>query len=399
MNDIYNAHTHVFTGQCAPKDFLQVGLNMGDGMSKMLKWLFMTKPVSWIVLKAGNTIPAKKLQFLKIGVMATQEEVLKNLFSNYANTPYHDIKIIGLSIDMDYMTDAENAPNQDFNSQIWGVVNLKKTYPDRFFPFYGIDPRNPETKHPTRLKTFINNKTFSGIKLYPPKGYFPFDPRMDEVYRFAEQNKIPVMTHCTRTGSYYVGDNVWTLIPDKPDSLNGSSPFMADVQKRIANYKKASSKIFKQNERICNLFSHPLNYRPILEKFPDLKICFAHLGGEMEIMGSKHPDAKTRHLYNDILKLEGGTKSWYEHLKDLQKEYKNVYTDISYTLSSEMSLKQIAADLSNGTLDPARVLFGTDYFMVQQEDSEMKVVSNAETILGSYFNAMKSDNVKNYLYA
>lgn len=396
MNDQYNVHTHIFTGQCAPKDFLQVGVNLGDGASRMLKWLFLTKPVSWIILKMGNMIPAKQLQFLKIGAMASQQDVFNELRKNYTGTSLSNIKIVALTIDMDYMTDPKNKPNTNFNSQIAGVIQLKKSYPLEFFPFYGIDPRNKQTNYPTRMKVLLQNKTFSGIKIYPPKGFFPFDPRMEEVYRFAEANNIPVMTHTTRTGSYYIGNHVWSLIPDRPESLNPNSTAMQSVYRRIAAYKNSTDKEFKENKRICNLFSHPENYVPVLEKFPKLKLCFAHLGGEFEILGARNT-GDNLNLYNKIIQTEGGNQSWYEWIKQLQSRFENVYTDISYTLSSKPALNAILSDLNSNSLNKERLLFGTDYFMVQQEGSEMEVIGNASSILSAYFNEMVSTNAKSYM--
>lgn len=399
MSDIYNAHTHIFTGNCAPKDFLQVGLKMGDGGSRLLKWLFMTRPVSWIINNSSGLITNKQLQFLKIGVMSTQAEVLKELFRNYEGSAYSNIKIISLSIDMDYMTDPRNKPLQDFNAQVAEVVKLKKTYPDRLFPFYGIDPRNPETLHPQKLKDYISSGVFAGIKLYPAKGFFPFDERMDAVYKFASENNVPVMTHCTRSGSYFIGKDVWPLIPAEPSTLNPGSPAMNGIRQRIAAYKSSSNKEHRENKRACNLFTHPENYIPVLEKYPRLRLCLAHLGGVTEILGHDNPDAKERNQFKEMLALEGGANSYYEIIRDrVLREYPNTFSDISYSLSSKEAMHKVAKDIGSGLLNSDRILFGTDYFMVQQENSELNVVNVAQQAFGNVFNQMMSANVKRYLF-
>src|SRR6187402_272313 len=155
MNDKYNIHLHIFTGKCAPRDFLQVGLKLGDGTSSLLKWLFLTKPISWLITKVGGLIPNKTLQFLKIGVMASQKEVFVNVKNAYDNSVHSGIKIVALSIDMDYMSDPNKKPTQDFNSQIQEIYKLKKEYPLTLFPFYGVDPRNPDIGNMENLITAL----------------------------------------------------------------------------------------------------------------------------------------------------------------------------------------------------------------------------------------------------
>lgn len=401
MNDKYNIHLHIFTGKCAPKDFLQVGLNWGDGASSLLKWLFMTKPVSWLITKFAGLIPNKMLQFLKIGVMASQEEVFVNVKSAYDNSAHSGIKIIALSIDMDYMSDVDKKPAQDFNSQIRDIYKLKKSYPDSFFPFYGVDPRNPDTRNMENIMAALETNAFAGIKLYPPNGFFPFDSRLDKLYEYAETNNIPIMTHCTRGGSYYIGRNVWSVIPDNPSSLNPSHPIMPKIVKRIAAYKNAANKAFRENARACNLFTHPENYLPVLDKYPKLKLCIAHMGGDIEILGAKNPDGKHAKWSKEAMLLEGCNKTWYDIISSeiLIADYPNTFTDISYSLCDPKCMTKVFNDLSNNKINQARVLFGTDYFMVAKEDAELKVVATGESHLKQYFPPMMSENSKRYLFS
>ncbi|ESU20299.1 hypothetical protein FEDK69T_28120 [Flavobacterium enshiense DK69] len=401
MNDKYNIHSHIFTGKCAPKDFLQIGLNLGDGVSSFLKWLFLTKPVSWLIEKLGSFIHNKTLQFLKIGVMSSQGEVFANLKGTYNNSNYSDIKIVALSIDMDYMTDPNKKPEQDFNSQIEDLYKLKKTYPDTFFPFYSVDPRNPDTIGLKNVKKAIESNAFAGIKLYPPNGFFPFDPRLDGLYKYAEANNIPIMTHCTRGGTYFIGKDVWSIISDNPLSLNPTHPIMDKVIKRIAAYKNASNKAFRENAKACNLFTHPENYLPVLDKYPKLKLCIAHMGGDVEILGDKNPNSKHAKWSQEAMFLEDCTATWYEIIKQeiLVNKYPNTFTDISYSLCDSSCMTQLHNDLTNAEIDNKRVLFGTDYFLVTKEDAELKVVAAGENHLKNFFSPMMSENNKRYLFS
>lgn len=400
MNDKYNIHTHIFTGNCAPKDFLQVAANLGDGASSFLKWLFLTKPVSWLITKLGGLIPNKMLQFLKIGVMASQEEVFVHLKNMYDNSSYSGIRFVALSIDMDYMSDPNKKPKQDFASQIQEVNKLKKTYPNNLFPFYGVDPRNTDTLTLEKIISALESRTFSGIKLYPPNGFFPFDPRLDKLYEYAAENEVPIMTHCTRGGSYYIGKNIWSVIPDNPPSLNPAHPIMAKIVKRIAAYKGASDKSYRENAKACNLFTHPENYLPILDKYPKLKLCIAHMGGDIEILGAGNSNQKHARWSQQAMAIEGCNKTWYEIIKSeiLIDKYPNTFTDISYSISDKNCMTQLFNDLSIGAIKEDRVLFGTDYFMVTKEDSELKVTAIGENYLKAYFPRMVSENNRNYLF-
>ena len=298
------------------------------------------------------------------------------------------------------MSDTDKKPAQDFNSQIQEIYKLKKAYPDTLFPFYGVDPRNPDIRNMENLIAALESNTFAGIKLYPPNGFFPFDPRLDKLYEYAEANNIPIMTHCTRGGSYYIGKDVWTVIPDNPPSLNATHPIMPKIIKRIAAYKNASDKTFRKNAKACNLFTHPENYLPVLEKYPKLKLCIAHMGGDIEILGTKNPNIKNAKWFQAAMLLENSTQSWYDIIKEeILKKYPNTFTDISYSLSDANCMTKLFDDLNNSRINEKQILFGTDYFMVTKEDAELKVVATGENHLKQFFSPMMSENNKRYLFS
>lgn len=70
---------------------------------------------------------------------------------------------------------------------------ILETYPDRLVVFAGV---HPNTKGSFELlKKGIENYGFSGIKLYPPFGYKLTDHRLIECYEYANQNKLPILSH------------------------------------------------------------------------------------------------------------------------------------------------------------------------------------------------------------
>lgn len=186
------------------------------------------------------------------------------------------------------------------------------------------------------------------------------------------------MTHCTPSGAFFLGK----LIPAMgvPDTI-GNPDFIPHVFPG------------KANDADSDIFLKPNNWKPVLEKYPKLKVCFAHMGGVGEIWKKR----TTQCPY-----------SWYDNVKALMATYENLYTDISYTLFDKEKdfrtwreirkilrgeawvfqphlpvhapLAPVKPILKNVRVPPQkvsfshtlknRIMFGTDYFMTEQEDKE-----------------------------
>jgi len=76
---------------------------------------------------------------------------------------------------------------------------------NHLLPFLFLDPRriaatrNNTSKHKNYenyAKHLLRSQQFDGIKLYPALGYYPFDKNLIEMYLFAQENEIPIITHC-----------------------------------------------------------------------------------------------------------------------------------------------------------------------------------------------------------
>ncbi|MEN8136074.1 MAG: amidohydrolase family protein [Thermodesulfobacteriota bacterium] len=165
-------------------------------------------------------------------------------------------------------------------------------------PFVGFDLRKLRDADKDRLEGFKNfwsaNNTLGktsisdlesgkllGIKLYPPIGFNPCPPNIHEnykkFYKWCCQNDIPLTTHCQK-GSYSAGEE-----------------------------KK-------------NLDRHttPENWKRLLNKpeFKNLRINFAHLGGETGLDDMFEP-------------FRTDKDSWTYILIQLLKNYPNTYADIA----------------------------------------------------------------------
>lgn len=373
----YNCHAHTFNMRYVPDNFLQVQLN--DRVANMAHWVLqqpvLSRMVLWLakkLVRKGTT--AKTIAFLTIGIKKTQDMVFEDLLSNYPSGD--EVRYIILPLDFTYM--GAGALQISYQQQLEDLFEVKLKYPNQCFPFVAIDPRKGTAiENRDFVKKYID-RGFSGIKLYPALGYFGFDERMKEVYTYAEQMNIPLMTHCSSGGINYVGKTApIDFVNPKPFSkIDGKSYVFPQNGKKIDLY--------------CDQFNDPNNFREVFAVFPNLKICFAHIG-----LNSKNKFGPKRNA-SEVPLLE-----WYETIIDLMTHFPNVYTDISYSVAyphfCDWFLQQYQT-LSPGLQN--RILFGTDFFMTVQEehgnDNEILKEVLAKIPI-SLFSKLANQNVIQYL--
>ncbi|MFC2100422.1 amidohydrolase family protein [Bacteroidota bacterium] len=297
-------------------------------------------------------------KFVQQGLKARQEDILKKLNSYYPP----DTKFVTLSVDMDYMA-AGDAPN-NFIKQLEELRELKanSNYKDHLLPFICADPRRPDIKE--LVQEYIEQHHFTGIKIYPALGYCPNDPRLDDIYQYADDHELPIMTHTTRGGVFYRGD-------------------FSEVPPCFKNKEILK----KKNKDLTDHFTNPDNYIPILEKYHKLKLCFGHFGGMSE--WDKYLNPK---------KNQNAADSWFVKIKEIIKKYDNVYTDISYTAASHELLPLLYISLQTPKLKD-RILFGSDFYMANIEGTEYKFSVNLRSFLGEEnYRKMAEENPKRFLF-
>lgn len=154
---------------------------------------------------------------------------------------------------------------------------------------------------------------FAGVKLYPPLGFDPWPEPGEErekvelLYGFCEERGIPITTHCDDRGFRVVG-----------------------IEEAF-------------------LYSSPERYRGALERFPGLKINFAHFGRQ----------------YTTNLRRQAST-AWFDGIVALLDAYPNVYADVSFNGVDPEYYETLAEALA--ALPPrlrekvaSRLLFGSDF--------------------------------------
>ncbi len=311
---------------------------------------------SRLLWKFLSKIPGKQTKemfrrYLNIGRYAFHQEqktILSKLKSQYPqNTGF-----IVLPMDMDYM--GAGTSKTRYRDQMQSLAEVKEMPSNKeiLFPFVFADPRRivkPEKEKRYRagdkeyfdwfieggkikltdcfIREYIEERRFSGIKIYPALGYYPFDERLLPLWKYAADNNIPVLTHCIRGTIFYRGI--------KKQEWNQHPVFQQAMQSRKVNEDAYGFKDDEQLEKdgitqyvplvlaqIKNMdfsvnFTHPLNYlclleeellrrlitnaisrnensklkelfgyngpdKPLTNDLQNLKICFGHFGGEDE---------------------------------------------------------------------------------------------------------------------
>ena len=192
--------------------------------------------------------------------------------------------------------------------------------PYKILPFLGLDLRrfksknikieqiNSEVikflnKHNVSFKSAADRKDLDklengdviGIKLYPPIGFDPYpeDPvlrgKYIKVFEYFNKKEIPFTVHCQK-GSY------------QPNSVTG---------KDLEN------------------FTTPSNWEKVLAEIPDLRINFAHFGGEDSVKRTVRWENDKDDSTNKFPFYGINGSTWTYTIIKLLKKYKNTYADIS----------------------------------------------------------------------
>lgn len=342
---IHNCHMHIFTVDHVPENFLPLGF------AKLMKQAYLRAPLRFLLVNlnpfSNRDLFERYSNFIKISTNKTQEEVFKVVRAYYPLNP--PTKFVVLPMDMAYMN-AGKVP-VDIDSQHNELANLANKYPEQIIPFAAIDPRRPHVLD--LLKVWVEDKGFKGVKLYPPQGYMPNEPVLMEVYEYAQTHNLPVMTHCSRGG--------------------------------VRNKNLSAAEAAR--------FSDPDNYLEILDRFPNLKICMGHSGGDQD--WNKYLDQPW-----------DGTEprsnmSWLSKILDIMRtgKYPNFYADISYTIFHVEENMLILKVLLQDPLVRSQILFGSDFYMVEREKfPERRLSMTLRANLGEdQFTQIAETNPKRYL--
>lgn len=351
---IHNCHIHTFTLKNIPVDFLPLNLIRFMGKRPF------TRDLVRVLQKLNPFSETDRFDrfaaFVQIGALESQLAMFENIKRFYPE----DTRFVVLAMDMEYM--GCGYVRQSFQEQLDELAALKRKYGDLVLPFIAVDPRRNNILD--MVKVYIEDHGFHGIKLYPPLGYFPYDARLAPVWKYAEANRIPVVAHTSCGGVYFRGKITKEMLPDEAITLEG-----------------------KSNKELCNIFAHPKNYDRLLDDFPDLRISLAHFGGQ---------DEWGRYL-NDP-PLDDADGNWLKVIMDLARKRPSLYTDIAYTLFDRSYTNYLKVLLRDEKLK-TKILFGSDYYLVEQDSSEKNFSIDLRASLGEQdYQQIAEMNPKSFLY-
>lgn len=354
MANLYNTHTHLLISRNIPGEFLPykpVRILAGFAVSR-----FLARILHLLNSNSYEEIFDRYLTFLIKGQKENPEIIFDELKSIYDS----GTRFFVLTVDFDFLQ--AGISDIDFLSQLQQIATLKKKYSENIYAFIAADPRRNDLLN--LVKHYIEKENFTGIALYPAYGYYPFDERLYPIFEYAQKYNIPVITNTARRGVFYRG-----TISEK-DLIH---------PKTGIRYNWVRNKYFTEN------YSNPDNYHWIFKDFPSLKISFGCFGGWTEW---------ENYIYNG---KNENTNNWFVKIKQLLKQYPGAYADIAFTLARPDFVPLLKELLISGELRD-KILFGSDFYMVNIEGAEQWYSNNLPNMLGeTYFMQIAYHNPKRFL--
>ncbi len=425
--------------------------------------------VARLLWKALGKLPGKQTKemfnrYLNIGRYAFHEQQ-STIFSKLKDQYPAGTGFVILPMDMDYMEAGKSTTRYRDQMQKLAELKAQSANKDILYPFVFADPRrfvslDKEDRSQATEKEYFNWTTaegkitlgdcfireyleqhrFSGIKIYPALGYFPFDEQLLPLYKYAADNNIPVLTHCIKGTIFYRGlkKKAWDEHPVFKEAI-GSVAAMEEKEENAAQGSAAKAEpeygplVLPQTKNVdfSYNFTHPLNYLclleepllrelvgKIIEKNPasrlgdlfgyngagepmkynlrNLKICLGHFGGDDEWLRYfekdrynyssdlvKHPQTGINFFHTVSGKPSKGKleqlwkfTDWYSIICSMMLQYPRVYADISYILHGDQAILPLLKQTLLHPVLKEKVLYGTDFFVVRNHKSDKNMLAD-----------------------
>ena len=409
-------------------------------------WFLLKRIFAFLGALPGPKSKALAKRYLSIGRFAfhyTQSGTWEQLQAQYpAGTGF-----VVLPMDMEYMEGGALKKGKEYFHQMEELRKLKEKESEKnlLYPFVFVEPRRiademksvGDREKPLIgkqqlkwsaanrivqlgdcfIRDYIETYGFTGFKIYPALGYYPFDEELLPLWKYAADNGIPILTHCIRGNIYYRGA--------KKKAWDKHPVFVQSDGK--GNYDDKLALMEIKNSEFINNFTHPMNYLCLLDEeklrivvmdaknqnirelfgytdketplrynLQHLKLCFGHFGGDdewdrfMELDRDLYARQLVKHPHRGIkffLGNEGNVESkgkqeqiwrsvdWYSIVCSIMLQYDNVYSDLSYILYNDGIHPLLKQTLMNPRLRE-RTLFGTDFFVVRNHKSEKGLLAS-----------------------
>lgn len=362
-----------------------------------------------------------------------------------------------LPMDMHYMGAGKLSAKGDFRKQMMELKEMRDIDKNnRLFPFFFIDPRRMaeegdnffaythdqgkvKLSEACMVNEYMERYNFSGFKIYPALGYYPFEEELLPLWKYAADNQIPIMTHCIKGVIFYRGkkEKAWDSHPVFKEARGGGEYKPLTLPERAnadfsgnfthpLNYLCLLAEpllrilVGKSSEKVKALFGYNGDDTPLLYNLNHLKICFAHFGGEDEwhkyLEADRYAYAQRLIRERDLginFSLKPNQKptwgilerlwkhvDWYSLICSMMVQFPNVYSDISYILCKD-EIFPLLKETLNQSLNPKlreRVLFGSDFYVVRNHNSDKELVVDTMGHLSELeFDLIARENPRRFL--
>lgn len=400
----------------------------------------------WFIVKGlfpifNKIVSPKGMELLERYLLMARFSLYKSQ-RNVAQRALHqlppDSQMVILPMDMDYMQAGKTKMRSDLlkNKEKklndgWSEYDFKDTYKYQmrelwefvdsnriskkkdnksgsYHPFLFLDPRRVKEEgtsffdytivdgrmklNECFVKTYMEDRAFSGFKIYPALGYYVFDEYLLPIWRYAVENNIPIMSHCIIGTIYYRGKKKkeWNFHPvfkqhyksqkEYPDGEPMLLPQVKNIDFQFnfthpLNYlclleERFFKEILKQakNDKTRELFGYTDDASPLSFNLNNIKICLAHYGGEEEWTRFletdrdvysrrmiKNPDKGILFMQNadgdfsiDKINSLWHDTDWYSLISSLLMQYDNMYADLSYIISKPSIYPLLSHTLQKG---------------------------------------------------
>ena len=403
---------------------------------------------------AGPKTKELAKRYLNIGRFSfyeTQSRIFGRLKSQYPK----GTAFIVLPMDMEFMDAGNLKEHHKYRQQMDALATIKnnKENTDIFYPFVFADPRRMNAEGAAHfsysdndgeviledcfIKKFIVDHRFSGFKIYPALGYYPFDEHLLPLWKYAADQGLPILTHCIRGTIFYRGDKKkeWDKHPvfeqacgegkyeqlfldeiKNADFINNFTHplnFLCLLEEQLLRKLVGGAK----DDRLKTLFGYIDSQTPMLHNLSHLKICMGHFGGDdewnkfMESDRDNYSSQLVRYPMKGISFLTDNDNTprpgkleqlwrytdWYSIICSLMLQYPNVYADLSYIIHNDAIQPLLKHTLRNPNLRN-KVLFGTDFYVVRNHKSEKHMLADLfDDLTNSEIDAIAKTNPRNFL--
>ena len=107
-------------------------------------------------------------------------------------------------------------------------------------------------------------------------------------------------------------------------------------------------------------FTAPVSYIQALSKYPNMRLCLAHFGGNREW---------NRYLARnaDDERHDLSERDWVSQIATMMQSHSNLYADTSYTFLRYKEYHSQLVELLHDPKIASQTLFGSDYYMSEFE--------------------------------